>query len=157
MGVATSLLVCCLTCSSVIVKVRHNREGAADSSLGSTPLKLKVETEEFTPDLEKELANIGSGRTDCSICCEPFGGDGNLELVVLQCSHAYHFSCLDAYAVARPNASGSALLCPICQKKAVTRAPPGVVLSSGALEDGDSKNLDKTMLPQRNERNLRRT
>lgn len=124
MGVTTSLLVCCLTCSSVIVKVRHNREWAADSSVGSTPLKLKVETEEFTPDLENELANIGSGRTDCSICCESFGGDGNLELVVLQCSHVYHFSCLDAYAIARPNASGSSLLCPICQKKAVTRASP---------------------------------
>ncbi len=120
MGITTSLVVCCLTCSSVIVKVRHNRELAEGPRIIPSR-KLSLETEKFTPDLADELAHTGSGRTECPICCEAFGGDGNFELVVLQCSHAYHFSCLDAYAIARPNASETPLLCPICQKKAVSR------------------------------------
>ena len=122
MGITTSLVVCCLTCSSVIVKVRHNRELAEGPPSRIIPSrKLSLETEKFTPDLADELAQTGSGRTDCPICCEAFGGDGNLELVVLQCSHAYHFLCLEAYAIARPNAFESPLLCPICQKKAASR------------------------------------
>jgi hypothetical protein len=121
MGLTTSLVVCCLTCSSVIVKVRHNRELAECPIWVSPPRRLSLETEEFTPDLEDELVNTGSGRTVCPICCEAFGADGDLELVVLQCSHAYHFLCLEAYAIARPNAFESPLLCPICQKKAASR------------------------------------
>jgi len=119
MGLATSLLVCCLTCSSVVVKVHHHRELVNSGVLPSR--KLSLETETFTPELADELAQTGSGRTECPICCEAFGGDGNLELVVLQCSHAYHFLCLEAYAIARPNACESPLLCPICQKKAASR------------------------------------
>ena len=119
MGLATSLLVCCLTCSSVVVKVHHHRELVNSGVLPSR--KLSLETETFTPELADELAQTGSGRTECPICCEAFGGDGDVELVVLQCSHAYHFSCLDAYAIARPNASETPLLCPICQKKVVAR------------------------------------
>lgn len=121
MGITTSLLVCCLTCSSVIVKVRHIRERTGSPSRILPTRRLSLATEEFTPELEDELAHTGSGRTVCPICCEAFGEDGNLELVVLRCIHAYHFSCLESYAIARPNASETPLLCPICQKKAVPR------------------------------------
>jgi len=151
MGVTTSLLVCCLTCSSVAVKVQHYRSdyvtangvsdyvtanGVSDyvtangvSTAGeggrveeNLPFfALAVTKEYFTPGLETELANTGSGRTVCPICCEDFGKDRNLELVVLECVHAYHFSCLESYALNRLNSKDTSLLCPVCQKVAASR------------------------------------
>jgi len=121
MGLTTSLLVCCLTCSSVAVKVRLNREWADSAPRIIPTQRLGLATEEYTPELEDELVHTGSGRTVCPICCETFGVDGNIELVVLKCLHAYHFSCLESYAISRSKASETPLLCPICQKKAVSR------------------------------------
>ena len=123
MGLTTSLFVCCLTCSSVAVKVVQYRSHVETNRQGEKPSRRRLEMakEYFTPDLEIELGNTGSGRTVCPICCEAFGGDSNLELVVLECVHAYHFSCLESYALNRPNAKGRALLCPVCQQVAVSR------------------------------------
>ena len=131
MGLTTSLFVCCLTCSSVAVKVFHRRshaplaggrfEGEIPNSRSSGVGFAAVTKKYFTPELETELANTGSGRTMCPICCEKFGEDGNLDLAVLECVHAYHFSCLESYALNRPNSTSSPLLCPVCQQLAVSR------------------------------------
>ncbi len=120
MGVTTSLFVCCLTCSGVAVKVYHYREARPPLRKDESDA-LAMAKEYFTPGLETELENTGSGRTVCPICCENFGGDGNGELAVLECLHAYHFSCLESYALHRSHSKNTLLLCPVCQKVAVSR------------------------------------
>jgi hypothetical protein len=119
MGLATSVVVCCLTCSSVAVKVAHHRSSLRIAPEGAR--RLAMPRTGFTPELERELEQTGSGRTVCPICCEAFGAVGNPDLAVLACVHAYHFSCLEAYALKRPNAHGTPLLCPVCQQVAVAR------------------------------------
>ncbi len=119
MGITTSLFVCCLTCSSVAVKIAQHRSHIRTNQ--QPPRRLEMTKEYFTPGLEAELANTGSGRTVCPICCEAFGEDGNFELAVLACVHAYHFSCLESYALNRPNPKESPLLCPLCQQVAISR------------------------------------
>lgn len=142
MGVTTSVLVCCLTCSSVAVKIQHYRsdcvtangvstaeDGARSacvtapgvSPVGAPRSGVALTKEFFTPGVEIELENTGSGRTVCPVCCEDFREDRTLELTVLECVHAYHFACLESYALNRPNSKDSPLLCPVCQKVAVSR------------------------------------
>ena len=135
MGVTTSLFVCCLTGLSVAVKVHRYRsdcvtangvstaEGGRDARVRENLsfFALAVTKEYFSPGLETELKNTGAGRTVCPICCENFGEDGNLELAVLECVHAYHFLCLESYALNRSNSKDTPLLCPVCQKVAISR------------------------------------
>ena len=127
MGVTTSLFVCCLTCSSVAVKIANYRSRtatalqASGSVVNSSSPLLGWTREQFTPELETELGATGSGRTVCPICCGEFGEDRELELVVLECIHAYHFACLESYALYRSNSKDTPLLCPVCQTLAVFR------------------------------------
>ena len=115
------------------VKVaNHRSHGALQAPAPPAPLLAPPEAvglwprERFTPELEAELEATGSGRTGCPICCEEFGEDRDLELVVLECVHAYHFACLEAYALYRPNSKDTPLLCPVCQSLANfgKRPPP---------------------------------
>ena len=125
MGVTTSLFVCCLTCLSVAVKVANHRSHAATALQDTTnPPPPRWTRERFTPELEAELGATGSGRTVCPICCEEFGEDRDLELVVLECVLAYHFACLESYALYRPNSKDTPLLCPVCQSLAVSATFP---------------------------------
>ena len=132
MGITTSLFVCCLTCSSVAVKIAHHRSHPRIiQQEEERPLRrLEMRRYYFTSDLEKELRTTGSGRTVCPICCEEFGEDKTLDLAVLGCVHAYHFSCLESYAINRPNANDNLLLCPVCQRVAVSRESVPFILKA---------------------------
>ena len=131
MGITTSLFVCCLTCSSAAVKIAHHRHlRIIRQEEPRPPRRLEMTRHYFTSDLEKELRTTGSGRTVCPICCEEFAEDENLELAVLECVHAYHFSCLESYAINRPNAKDNPLLCPVCQQVSVSRESVQFILKA---------------------------
>ena len=99
----------------------HRSHAVAKRGEEEIALCLGWDKEYFTPELEIELKATGSGRMVCPICCERFGKDGDVELVVLDCLHAYHFLCLEAYALYRQNSEATPLLCPVCQSVAISR------------------------------------
>ncbi len=121
MGVITSVAVCCLTGSSVALKIAHHREHGRIRPEG--PIKsrgaedrwrrLALTPSVFTPVLQRKL-----GQTVCPICYEALKGDS---VAVLKCDHVYHFACLKAYALHRPGAHATPLLCPVCQQDAIAR------------------------------------